>query len=1389
MGMIRLAGDPPQVGSIRLSRVPAACTVKPGRMLLSALCALILFCGAARAAGAGNDANASPSLRLGVVKLPVIDKQDIRFVRVSADEESFQSGIITIAQDNYGFMWLGNHGLHRYDGYSLKSYWHEPGNPNSLSEDGVSVVFKDRAGILWIGTVSGGLDRLDPVHDTFTHYRHYTGDARSLSSNRVTCLYQDRGGELWIGTKGGLDRLDPATGTFIHYRHDPQDAGSLGTNEITATLEDHLGNLWVGTAQGLNKLDRSTGRFSSFLPDPADPQSLGHNYVTCIREDHSGVLWTTIGSWLSSLDVKTGKFTHYSFHSEEPGSQSVAFATSIYEDRDGALWLGTVDSGLLKLDRERKNFIRYTREPGNPNSLPGNQVATLFEDAEGELWAGTVAGLCRFLIKPPPFVNYQHEARSSQSLPDNPISSVLADSKGFLWIAGAGRLSRLDRTTGQFTFYQHDSRDPYSLPPYPVFGLREDRSGTLWLGSYGGGLNRFNRKTGQVFAYRHEPKLQGSLSSDLVLCLFEDRQGTLWIGTQSGGLNRFDPITGRFTSWRNDPNNPDSLSHNNVISIVEDRAGFLWLGTLDGLNRFDPGTEKFLVYRHNSEDPRSLSHNKVNAVWEDLHGTLWVGTDNGLNQLDQSHGNFTTFTKENGLPDNKINAIQEDDQGYLWLATPNGLSRFQPQTETFRNYSESDGLPASSVSAGSSRTSRGELIFGSTNGVITFYPNRLSTNPYVPHVVMTGFSLFNRPVQVGAQSPLRQPIWATDSLTLTHKQTIFTLEFAALSYVAPEKNRYRYRLEELESEWNEVDSKRRLATYTSLPAGKYVFRVQGSNNDQIWDEKGVTLAITVLPPWWATWWFRSIAGLSIVGLTFGAYRSHVRRLQLGAARLEAQVAERTSELLVRTGELLVRTRELQIAKDAAEAANRAKSAFLANMSHELRTPLNAILGFSTLLREGGATPEEQGKDLDIINRSGEHLLHLINDVLDVAKIEAGRTVVENAVCDVQSLVRDLTEMMQMRAKAKNLQLLVDQSSGFPRLVRTDAPKLRQILINLIGNAVKYTERGAVKLRLDSLPEDSSGRVLLKFEVEDTGIGIAAKDHERIFEPFVRAGRMGSQDGTGLGLAIVRTYVELMGGTIRLQSVPGFGSRFYVELPVEPEAETEAAAPTDNRARVVGIEPGQPEYRVLIVEDQFENRLLLRRLLEGVGFRVRLAESGEEGIRIFETWRPQFIWMDRGLRGIDGIETVRRIREMDGGREVKIAAVTASALAGERDEMLASGLDDFLSKPYRLGEIFDCMARHLDVRYVRAQDAPQRPVLATPVLRPDALATLPEELRKELADAVIALDGERITGLIRRISEADLALGETLAVLAGRFAYTPILKALRSTNGKPAIGAL
>ncbi|MFZ4539596.1 ATP-binding protein, partial [Propionivibrio sp.] len=466
--------------------------------------------------------------------------------------------------------------------------------------------------------------------------------------------------------------------------------------------------------------------------------------------------------------------------------------------------------------------------------------------------------------------------------------------------------------------------------------------------------------------------------------------------------------------------------------------------------------------------------------------------------------------------------------------------------------------------------------------------------------------------------------------------------------------------------------------------------------------------------------------------------------------------------------------QLQKALDEAEAANKAKSAFLANMSHELRTPLNAILGFSSIIQKDAQFPDNQRRNLEIINRSGEHLLSLINDVLDMAKIDAGRVVLEEASFDLGGTVRDVTDMMSVRAHQKDLQLVMDQSSEFPRFIHADEARLRQVIINLIGNALKFTKEGGVTLRLVTR---QNAIAHLMIEIEDTGCGIAPEDQQRVFEPFVQLGDQSGSTGTGLGLTITRQFVELMGGHLTLESTLGKGSLFRIDLPLK-EARKEDIAQSKEALQgdVVGVQPGQPIYRALIVEDQLENQLLLTQLLENVGIQVKTANNGKEGVALFQSWHPHLIWMDRRMPLMDGMEATKAIRQLPEGKAVKIVAVTASAFVEQREEMLQAGMDDFLRKPYRANEIYEALTKHLGLQFIYKGGAKAQ--VAPSTLTPESFAKLPEGVRAELKEALESLESERITRAIQQVATHDSALQKMLSQLVDNFDYPTILKALK-----------
>lgn len=498
---------------------------------------------------------------------------------------------------------------------------------------------------------------------------------------------------------------------------------------------------------------------------------------------------------------------------------------------------------------------------------------------------------------------------------------------------------------------------------------------------------------------------------------------------------------------------------------------------------------------------------------------------------------------------------------------------------------------------------------------------------------------------------------------------------------------------------------------------------------------------------------------------------------LGYSRLQQVNSLLQQEIVIRKQTEL----KLVAAKNEAEAANRAKSIFLANMSHELRTPMNAVLGFSQLMQRDSKLSPAQRETLNIINNSGKHLLELINDVLDMAKIEAGRVVIENGNFDLGMLILDTIDMMHERAEAKGLELLLDQSSSFPRFINGDEAKLRQILVNLVGNAIKYTQTGRVVVYLTAEDLPDAEQCLLTCEINDTGIGISEQDLPFVFDTFVQVGRESDQQGSGLGLRITQQYAQLMGGHVTVTSELNKGSTFTLTLPVTKVDQSEIIDKLvlDGK-QVLGLAEGQPTYRVLIVEDQLENRLLLKRLMEFVGFQVIEAVNGQQGVELFTHWQPHFIWMDRRMPIMDGIAATQKIRSLPEGKKVKIVAVTASVFIEQRQEFLDAGVDDIVSKPYRDAEIFACMTKHLGVQFVYDEPVNNKNV-TEPVLNVQRIQQLPKTLLSELQQAAMSLDVEQSLMVIERINAIDASLADALAGRIDQFDFEAVTKLLSGAD--------
>jgi ligand-binding sensor domain-containing protein/signal transduction histidine kinase len=815
-----------------------------------------------------------------MVYLPVVEGGEIRFDRLRRSQGLSHQRVTQIVQDDRGFMWFGTQfGLNRYDGYRFRTFKNDPDDPHSLCGVVISSLFVDRSGWLWVGC-DYAVDRYDPVTETFIHYRLGTAVSPGVPGG-VRHISQGPAGRLWLSTGNGLYRLDPDTGEITHISHDTEDPWSLASDDVKSSGTDRSGNFWVATNKGLDLLDRDHGRVTQHVP-------LTEGRDFSFYEDREGVFWLLYasGNGLAVLDKKTGRLTRYSFGRENSPTHPLTGVSSMLEDQDGTLWIGTFCDGLLKYDRDHHRFIRYRNDPSNSESLSEDRITTLFEDREGNVWLGFGATEPAFFAtRPPPFEILPPDSGNPANLGERLVNAIYEDREGILWIGTTGSLMRLDRRDGRYTHVDIPGNGIAS----DVLSIVEDTSGALWLGTSGQGLYRRSPGGERLKGFRYVDTDAKSLSNDTVVALLVDHTGTLWASTLNG-LDRFEPATQSFTVFHFIAGQADTYQH-----FMEDSNGTLWLGSYgNGLLRFDPASGRFSKLRSRAHG-ETLGDARINSLLIDHSGALWAGTQNGIDRFDVTTGWVAHYSEREGLAGIAVSCVLEDSAGALWFGTNAGLSRLDRLRRNFRNYSEADGLPGPDFTGWRAcfRNSTGEMFIGGFSGAFTFRPESVVDGSYTPSVALTGFQLFGEPVALGRGSPLKRAIDYTDELTLAHDENSFSFEFSALSFRSPSTNRFRYKLDGLDENWHVVGSDRRYASYTTLPAGTYRFRVQGATSRGPWSEPGLAVRVRIHPAWWATWWSKALFGIVALLSIVLVYYVRIRQLQRNFLRLlKAREGER-----------------------------------------------------------------------------------------------------------------------------------------------------------------------------------------------------------------------------------------------------------------------------------------------------------------------------------------------------------------------------------------------------------------------------------------------------------------------------------------------------------------
>ncbi|GAB6981421.1 hybrid sensor histidine kinase/response regulator transcription factor [Phocaeicola sartorii JCM 17136 = DSM 21941] len=1187
---------------------------------------------------------------------------DFRFRHFSVEDGLSSNSVRAIMQDKYGFLWIGTEeGLNRYDGTMIKSY---PICPKTAGKY-ISSLYETKNNI-WIGT-DEGIYIYSYATETFVHFNLTTPNNIRIT-NTVNHILEDKDGNLWFSTNGqGLFRYNPPKNYLEQYEF------KSASEIIASTMIDSDNQIWALTNQGesgVYKLNKAENKFEPFelLYNTGEHRS----QALAMLEDSEQTLW--LGTWecgLQKIDKYTRKTTTYLHPTDRKG---VTHIHSLMEYAPHQLLIGS-DDGLLLFNTLTEEYKLFTENETTPNSLSNRFVYPIIKDREGGIWIGTYYGGINYISpNAEQFESFSH-SRLHNSVNGNVIGRFCEDAHGQIWIASDdGGLNRYSPEDRKFVHYlPADNKNSLSYHNVHALCMDEDN---LWIGTYTGGVNVLNLQTGIFKVYHSYTDVPTSLDGTSSYAIFKDRSDRIWVASMNG-INLYNREEDNFIRIKN----LDALT----IDIDQDTKGNLWFSTQGkGLFKYHPEKQIWKNYIHDHKNPNSLANNQVNCVLIDTNGEMWVGTMNGLCKYNAEEDAFETLTLE--IPSHNICSIIED-QRILWLTTTKGLVRYSPG-EGCRVFTKSDGLQSEQFLPNAAfKASDGKIYIGSVNGFNAFYPYQIKTNVVLPPVVITELEIGNKQIPVGDKL-LPKSLNQLKELELSYKENAFSLLYASLSYCTPNKNKYAYKLEGFDKDWNYVGSQNK-ATYTNLPAGTYLFKVKATNNDGIWNEKGTSLKITIHPPfYWCT--ASKLLYFVLVCIAFGfVIRFIIKRTE----------KKHTAEI-----------NKLNANKE--KEVHEAKIKFFTMIAHEIRTPVSLIIGpLEKIMKSPLPLPATVRDDLNIIDRNSQRLLFLVNQLLDFRKVEQEEMKMKFASQNIHQLLKAVCERFEPFIAQHGARLTVEYpDAGFTAIVDSEA--VTKLVSNLLTNASKYT-KDEVILACITQPEQHTFTI----RVTDNGIGISKEEQKKIFHPFYQA--MDNKPGTGIGLSIVKSIVESHNGCIEVESEVNKGSSFIVTLPVEQAQvlpQDTGTSLLDNPAIPEDILqeslPGSPvkhKPAMLIVDDNEEMLNFLSGSLAD-RYSILTAEDGVEALEKLKENEVTLIVSDWMMPRMDGVEFCKAVRASQTTSHIPFILLTAKTDTNSKIEGMDCGADAYIEKPFSMQYLEACIKNLVDLRNLLRQKFSKMPLV-------------------------------------------------------------------------------